>query len=234
MTPKHRFICAEIPEVNGEVTLSPEESHHLARVLRLTPGESVYLVDGRGGLAVGQIVDGSGRGAKVLVKEVSRGGARSRIRLCFAIPKGPALDFLIRRGTEVGVGGFQPLGTRFSLKAREWNEARWPRVIAEVAKQCEERFWPELFPALGLAEWLAARDRTRPLIFCDETDRTATLEVKQECDLLIGAEGGFGKDERESLLSAGAVRLGLGRNRLRVETAALTGIILLKHRLGEM
>lgn len=231
----HRFLSDSPLGEAREVTLSEEESHHLARVLRLSADAAVTVFDGRGAVAVGRIVSASPKGARIAIGPITRTAARSGVRLCFAIAKGPALEFIIRRGTEIGVAGFQPLGTRWSLKAKEWNEARWHRILVEVCKQCQDPWLPELAPARELSDWLASRETSRALVFCDEADRAADLgALSGGCDLLVGAEGGFSDEEREHLLAAGARRMGLGRNRLRAEMAAIAGTILLKHRLGEM
>ena len=53
-------------------------------------------------------------------------------------------------------------------------------------------------------------------------------------DLLIGSEGGWAADESERLLAYGIIPMGLGKNRLRAEMAAVVGVTLLKQRLGEL
>ena len=48
---------------------------------------------------------------------------------------------------------------------------------------------------------------------------------------IVGPEGGFTEEETESLVSAGAVKISLGLNRLRSETSAFlmaSGMILCK------
>lgn len=67
-------------------------------------------------------------------------------------------------------------------------------------------------------------------------DSTAALQTAAEdsdrskpCLLLIGPEGDFTEQEMKRLEAAGAKPIGLGRNRLRVETAAIavvTGAVL--------
>jgi len=231
----HRFLSDESFVPGRDLILSPEESHHLVRVLRIEQGQEVAVIDGRGHFALADVIEARPKGSVVRVKEVRQSGARSRVQLCFGLPKGPALEFIIRRATEIGVVGFQPLATRYSLKLKEWNEDRWGRILREVAKQCEELWLPTIHPAAVLSDWLAKRESGRMLFFCDEADRGALLgAISGECDLLVGAEGGWSDEERTAIHAAGAIRLGLGRNRLRAETAALAGAILLKHQLGEM
>jgi len=43
--------------IEGQVQLEPDQSHHLANVLRLEPGQPVVLFDGKGTLAQAVITD---------------------------------------------------------------------------------------------------------------------------------------------------------------------------------
>ena len=45
-----------------------------------------------------------------------------------------------------------------------------------------------------------------------------------ECLIIIGPEGDFTPDEMERMIKAGAKPVGLGRNRLRAETAAIAAL----------
>ncbi len=232
----HRFLSATPLKTGATVTLEAEQSKHLAKVLRLEEGTVVGLIDGRGGLASARITSVHARAAQVQVIEVQTATARSKVRLCFGAPKGQALDFIFRRATELGVQSFQPLQTRFSSPVKGWNDERWASVVSEVCKQCEELFFPDVAAPLTLDVYLKQRDPKRVLVLCDENARAdaAEIPVAAEVDLLIGAEGGFHPDEVAALRSAGVLSLGLGRNRLRAETAALVALTLVKKSLHEI
>jgi len=233
----HRFFHPKIPSLSGETTLSSEESHHLLHVLRVKNGETITLVDGNGNVAVAEVVKAHAKGTEVRVLNLKTEAPSTRVHLAFALPKGPALDFIVRRCTEVGISSFQPLVTSHSLKKNAWNETRWHRVVAEVSKQCQAAWFPQLHSALYLEEWLASRDRRRTLFFCDENDRKVPVENGsniQEADIVVGSEGGWNREEVEKLAAAGGKAFSLGVNRLRAETAALVATTLLKARLGEL
>ena len=232
----HRFFCAESLVQGAAVTLSPEESHHLAGVLRARPGEKVMLVDGRGALAVACLERVNRGGVVALVESVEVVAARNRVWIVFALPKSAALEFLLHRGTEIGVAGFQPLQTRFSLRADGFNRKRCERLVAQSAKQCEESHFPSLRDPLPLADWLARRE-PGALLSCDEGIREArpvAPATGTACFVVTGAEGGWDEGEREQLRGSGASSLGLGANRLRAETAALVAAVLAKRLIGEL
>ena len=90
---------------------------------------------------------------------------------------------------------------------------------------------------MGLNSWLLEkRDRERELIFCDEQARHDVLtnvSTEHQVDFLIGSEGGWSETERGLLQKEGR-GLGLGKNRLRAETACLVALTLLKKHWNEL
>ncbi len=232
----HRFL-APIPFKPGaEIELDPTQSRHLAKVLRVEQGEVVALINGLGEVALADVMTVHSKHACVRVTSVERDPFRSAIRLCFGIPKGQALDVTVRRTTELGIEGFQPLQTRYSVPVKGWKADRWATVVAEVAKQCEVLVFPQIHEPQTLEQWLRSRPAGRALVLCYEESRfdKSELDSGTPVDLLIGPEGGFHPDEVEALKKAGAALLGLGRNRLRAETAAIVATTLVKKQMGEI
>ncbi|MFM8313513.1 MAG: RsmE family RNA methyltransferase, partial [Deltaproteobacteria bacterium] len=183
-----RFLLKAELICGAEVELSYEESHHLAKVLRMEVGSECELVDGAGTVAKASVVDNHPKRARCLILKVNKEKNLNKIHIAFAIPKSNALDFIIHRCTEVGVASFQPLTTDHSLKINSWNETRWERVVTETAKQCQEIYFPVVLAPLTLESWLfQKRDTNRELIYCDEEARHNTLDsisVEKEVDLL--------------------------------------------------
>src|SRR5689334_20354581 len=110
MTP--RFFVPDLDPATGEAVLSPEESHHLARVLRLIAGDDVVVFDGRGTAYAAQIVRADR--ARAVVKlggslEVDR--LPSALTLVQAVLKGDAMDAVVRDCTMIGVEAIQPVVT---------------------------------------------------------------------------------------------------------------------------
>ncbi len=232
----HRFLSESALSENTHVSLSSEESHHLARVLRMKSGDSAVLVDGNGAWAKACVLDANPKKSILEISSVQRETVRPRLQVCFAVAKGPAVEFIIRRATELGVASFQPLITAHSLAPKQFNDERWTKIIVEVCKQCEAPFFPVLQSPLSLSQWLGSRPSQRALFFCDEADRVTpvTSEISGPCDLLVGAEGGWNDEERKLIGNHKPRRFGLGKNRLRAETAALVAVTLLKEKLHEL
>lgn len=231
----HRFISNFPLDAGKEIPLDEKESHHLAKVLRLEVGAKVVLIDGKGSVAAAILTLVKPKQSVAKVLSVETPGKPSAITLCFGIPKGQALDFVFRRAPELGVLGLQPLQTRHSSTLKGWNPDRWQSVVEEICKQCESPFFPQVHLPLTLSAWLAKRDPSRLLLFCDEAVRHSDFQTAEKgIDLLVGAEGGFSREEAHEVEKAGASFLGLGANRLRAETASLVALTLVKSRLGEI
>lgn len=236
MSNNPRFLSLELPPIGGRVTLDPEQSAHCARVLRLQNGESIILINGQGTLGKATIVNSHPRNTQVEVVELQTASVRSEAHLVFGITKPPALETIFKKCTELGVSSFQPLVTAHSLHPSSWNSERWKKIIVEASKQCQELWFPNLLEPLSFSDWLTQRNTSSPLVFCDENERTGSVDKKLQgpVEILIGPEGGWSQEERQKLLQASVIHLGLGKNRLRAETACLVALTLTKLQLGEL
>ena len=232
----HRFVFTESLSEGATVLLGADQSHHIAKVIRLEEGEEVALIDGQGQLAHGTLVEVRSKATSVRISKVERSAPAHQVRLCFGVSKGQALDFIFHRATELGVSAFVPLLTQHSSPAKGWNNARWMQVVAETCKQCEELHFPEVAEPQSLQTFLQTRDPKRAMVLCDEKAREGEPlpALPRGVDVVVGAEGGFHAAEVELLRNSGAVLLGLGRNRLRAETAALVALTLIKKHTREL
>ncbi len=212
--------------------LDREESHHATKVLRMTAGDAVDLVDGRGTLAHGTLSGVDAKATTVHIDEHRTMAARNGVTVAFGITKGAALDFIVHRLTELGVAEMVPLLTDHSLAPKEWNEERWMRVLRETAKQCQETWFPRLHTPISLTEFLKTLQGKRFAV-CDEADRKVS-SMDGVSTVLVGPEGGWSLDERRQFTAMQAPLLGLGANRLRAETAAVAAAVLAKRALGEL
>ncbi|NBX82962.1 RsmE family RNA methyltransferase, partial [bacterium] len=156
--------------------------------------------------------------------------------LVFGITKPIALESILKKCTELGIASFQPLVTDHSLHPGSWNADRWNKVIVEACKQSQELWFPALAEPLTFSNWLSQRNALHSLIVCDENERTPSLThpLKTPVEILIGPEGGWSVLERERLKSLNGTSLGLGKNRLRADTACLVALALTKNAVGEL
>ncbi len=107
-----RFLVHENLKPGASIQLSPEESKHCIRVMRLGPGDKILLTDGQGIEAMAQI--SSVEKACVVADIISISATENRafrLELIQAPLKGPRMDWLIEKAAELGGDAIHVLGS---------------------------------------------------------------------------------------------------------------------------
>jgi 16S rRNA (uracil1498-N3)-methyltransferase len=222
------------------VSLSPEDSRHALRSLRLRPGQAVTLADGRGWWADGRLAGGGGGVATVSVLEV-RTVAREHPEVSVALgpPGADRLAWAAQKLTELGVD--EILLLRTERVARWWGPGRERAPLERLLRVCREAAMQSrraFLPALGLRGLdQALAEEPRPVVLWErataplrETLPTPPAPVR----LVVGPEGGLSDGEAERARGAGAPLASLGPRILRTETAAVAGAALVLAGLGRL
>lgn len=240
--------CYIAPEQwrSGRLVPGPDEAHHLLHVLRIEAGDTL------------EVFDGQGRTAEAVVEEVRhpeltlRPGPerhherpRPEIVLVQALPKTQKMEWIVQKGTELGMGRLVPVVThrvvvrpdeRRAVKKRD----RWAAVALGATRQCSSAWVPEIAPIQKLGRWLNESPRPERLLFGDLAPGAAPLKEalaqaasgSPSCiGMVIGPEGDFDETERAMLIDAGATPVGLGDAVLRTETAALYALSVMRYEL---
>jgi 16S rRNA (uracil1498-N3)-methyltransferase len=209
----------------GELRLPESVARQVTTVLRMQPGERVVLFDGSGSEWVGELTR-AGKAATVrLVERRDRPASPARrVRLCQALLKGERMEWVLQKGTELGVASFQPLLTERVVARRTDVPERWRRIVIEAAEQCGRTELPALQPPVSLEEALTGEGAHA---FCWEGERQGSLWRAlaggglKELSLYVGPEGGFSDGEAELARTRDAMVVSLGPLILRAETAAV-------------
>jgi 16S rRNA (uracil1498-N3)-methyltransferase len=235
------FVSADAIE-GGIVRFSPVQAHQILRVLRLTPGDAVTVFDGTGRELDAELVAASPREARARVRQERRPRVESGIRLTLAqvVPRGPQMDLIVAKATELGISRILCLEAEHSVRRGSGQAARWGRLAAEAAEQSGRVAVPEILEVAGLPRYLAEREPAEPLLLCH--DREAGVPLAALCGalspcaaatVLVGSEGGFSPEEVARCEAAGARLAWLGPRRLRSETAALAALAVIQACLGD-
>lgn len=228
------------------VTIEGEEAHHACRVKRLEAGDTVRLVDARGGWSDASLTRTFKRGREWAI-ELSLGHthvapmATPIVHACVAPPKGDRLAEMIDQLSQVGAASWTPLiSERTVVEPREAKLDRLHRIAIEAMKQCGRAHALEIRPAVRLRDLvkdLAAgqggEGSTRVIIADASGSDVLALppvQAPMAAWLLVGPEGGFTPSEIESARAAGASVVSLGVHTMRIETAAVVGVGLLMAR----
>ena len=244
-----RFTVASDRIRAGHVAFDRDETHHLARVLRLGAGELVVVADGDGHEytvrleAVGETATGT-----VVREGVSAVESPLAVTLVQGIPKGDKMEYIVRAATELGLRGVQPVITARTvvrLELSRWRERarRWQRVAKEAAKQSGRAVVPEVHAPQPLADWLAtaAATEAHTLRLCLWEGEARPLgavvggaATPTAVELLVGPEGGLAREEVDAARERGFVAVGLGPRILRCETAGPAAVAILQFRFGDL
>ncbi len=235
------------PSVGDEAVLPTEESRHLIKAMRARVGDSLCLIDGRGRRLDAELIETGAATTRVCIiscKTDRQEIARPRLCLACGVVKGRRFEWLLEKAVELGVHTIQPLQTTHGeIDPRPGKLDRWRTLLISATKQSGRSWLPDLAPPRPLTDWLAGQQgrglhygvaRTR-----DRSWDGAGRDVHSPGDLLadpcdpqgdlawvVGPEGGWDHAELTALAAAGTpVRL--GPHRLRTETAACAGLVLM-------
>jgi 16S rRNA (uracil1498-N3)-methyltransferase len=242
----HRFFIDPDHLTGRHVYFDADQAHQLRRVLRLRPGDRVLVLDGRQWQYDVTLEEVSNARAVGLLGERTAAGGEPAVRLTLyqSLLRREKFEWVLQKGTELGVAAFVPVITRRSL-LRDADDvtpeklARWRRIIKEAAEQSGRGLLPDLSPPVPFAA--ALDDAVRPALIAWEEERDMNLraalrphEGTTEVALFVGPEGGFEPEEIAAARQAGVLSVTLGRRVLRTETAAVVGAALVLYELGEM
>jgi 16S rRNA (uracil1498-N3)-methyltransferase len=167
--------------------------------------------------------------------------------LALAVSRFPVMDAIVEKAVELGVKSIQPLFTEFSFvrtrSALSANKVeRWDKIVRSATQQCGRGDLMPISPALGLDEFLSKFNQKSSVMGLFAYEGPSTLSVKdyvtekkkeagplKEIWVFVGSEGGFSYDEVEKLRNLALHPVTLGSQVLRVETACMALVSVLKY-----
>jgi len=248
--PDFRAYCPLPAAEPRELTLSPEESHHLVVVNRARAGDPVVAFDGRGREWTCRLTSDR-KQAAVLIVQSARVAAPLpyAITLAQALPKGPAMDAIVRKATEIGATRIIPLESERTQVHLDDDRSdrkvgKWQTAALEAAKQCGNPFLPEVLPVQTTAALLASTETydlklvaslhpgAKSLKTVLAAFRTAHGRAPFKVLWVVGPEGDFTPAEMNLAGRNGFEPITLGPLVLRCETAATYALSVLSYELG--
>ena len=221
-------------------TITDSEHHHLRNVLRITPGETIRIIDGQGNVYTAEILgmdtDQSLSEARILTHEFHSKGPCS-LTLFQGLPKNDKMELILQKTTELGITEVVPMYSAYALQKPSQNRyERWHRVVVSATKQCKRVWLPELCNPQTFEASLAQLEKfSLRLLFIspNHSGESQTQYIKTvlrrvpdptTIALFVGPEGGFSDQEIAVLVDSGCVAVTLGTNILRTETAAIVAV----------
>jgi 16S rRNA (uracil1498-N3)-methyltransferase len=251
----YRFFVA--PEaINGRAVRidEPALTHQLSHVLRLAPGDRITLLDNSGweyAVALEQ-VDRDRAAGVIEQRSLAETEPRLKLSLYVALLRGERFEWVLQKGTELGVSAFVPVVCQRSViddiaDISGAKVERWERIVREAAEQSRRAKLPKLRPAMlfdAACEHAIRRSRAFVLWEGDGARSLRTLlrdhpaavagNAPFSISLLSGPEGGLTESE---LATAVMYRMGLaslGPRTLRAETAPLAAAASVLWEYGDL
>lgn len=223
-------------QVGAVVILEEEEAHHL-KVRRLSDGDSIRLVDGRGGVATGRLaLDNEVLAARVVATTTVP--APAVLELLVGAGDKERFLSLVEKATELGATRIVPLMTERAQtvagRFRMEHVDKAVRRAREAIKQCGAAWSPTIMPPMLLSEALRpVAGRMVRLLADREGAQLPQIRESDGVQWAVGPEGGFTEAELAQLRQAGFKPVVLGALTLRYDTAAVAALAITQNaRLG--
>ena len=224
----HIFYTPDIENQSSYYDLSEEESKHCTRVLRLKAGAEITLIDGKGGVFLGKIVDSSSKKrTRVDILSFVRDPKQRNYNLHMVVAPTKSLDryeWFLEKATEIGIDEITPIvcdhSERTMMKVDRLN-----KIVIAAMKQSQQSFLPIVNEPIKIKDFFELNVEGKKFIaHCADNEKKQlkhSLKENEDAVILIGPEGDFSDTEIEAALSLGYIPVTLGNTRLRTETAAL-------------
>ena len=216
---------------NGIHHLEPDESRHAVKVLRLKSGDEIELTDGQGYLYHARVTEADSRECSFSIVEKKEIQHREfNISIAIAPTKNmDRTEWFIEKAVEIGIDKIYLLICKNSER-RTINHERLVKITVSAMKQSGQVRLPYVSELIPFHEIITQKVEQK---FICHVDAATPDQLKSKANpkksylVLIGPEGDFSKEEIRMALDHGFIKVSLGPNRLRTETAALTACQLL-------
>lgn len=232
---------------NNTCLIEGEDVKHISKVLRCRVGENLEICDNDNNEYICEItnIDKSQVELNILEKVDIKRESDLKIKVYQGLPKGPKMEMILQKLTEVGVDEIILVETKRTVvkvdnKKEDKKIERWERIIYEAAKQSKRGKIPTLRGVLSFKEALADMKENDFNIAPYENERTKSIKqaIKgldiNNIGIFVGPEGGFEDTEIQAIEEIGGQSVSLGPRILRTETASLVASSIVLYELSDL
>jgi len=238
-----KFFITPQQITGNSVLLDGPDAAHIARTLRMRPGESLTLCDGEGFDYLCRLETASPETctAEVLERKPSATEPKTALTLYVGMPKAEKAETIVQKATELGAAAVVFFRCRFCVAKPadfEKRAVRLRKIAREAAMQCGRGRIPEIGGLLSYEEMLRQAARAEMPLFLYEgggMSLTGRLQSRAfvTCCAVSGPEGGFSPEEAAKAEAAGLAIVTLGPRILRCETAPLAAAAAVFYQTGD-
>ncbi len=222
------------PNIKQSLLLNEDESRHAIKVLRLSVGSKLYIVDGKGGFYTCEVRVAHEKKCEVKIVEEIQNYERQDfyIHLIIAPTKNmDRIEWMVEKCVEMGIHEISFIQTRYSER-KEIKTIRIEKIAVGAMKQSLKAFLPKINEMITWKAFLQkeVNESQKMIAHLEEGDRKLIQNLaipKGNYAVLIGPEGDFTTEEISDALKKGFLPVTLGNSRLRTETAGLAACFTL-------
>ena len=232
---------------NNTCIIEGEDVKHISKVLRCRIGEELEVCDNNNNEYICEVtnIDKNQVELNILEKVDIQRESDLKIKVYQGLPKGPKMEMILQKLTEVGVDEIILVQTKRTVvkvddKKEDKKLERWERIIYEAAKQSKRGKIPSLRGVLTFKEALADMKENDFNIAPYENEKTKSIKqaIKgvniNNVGIFVGPEGGFEETEIEAIEDIGGQSVSLGPRILRTETASLVASSIVLYELSDL
>lgn len=232
---------------NNTCIIEGEDVKHISKVLRCRVGEELEICDNDNNEYICEItnIDKSQVDLNILKRVDIKRESDLKIKVYQGLPKGPKMEMILQKLTEVGVDEIILVQTKRTVvkvddKKEDKKIERWERIIYEAAKQSKRGKIPKLRGVLSFKEALADMKENDFNIAPYENEKTKTIKQAirdkdiNNIGIFVGPEGGFEGTEINAIEEIGGQSVSLGPRILRTETASLVASSIVLYELSDL
>ncbi len=223
-------------DIDGDLArFHEEESRHLAQVLRKSVGDEIHLINGQGlfAKAILQSVHKKECLAQIVERQQNYNERAFQLHIAIAPTKNiNRLEWFLEKVTEIGIDSVALLLCERSERKKVRLD-RLNKIVLSATKQSLKAYLPtivDLTPFEAFVKQHFPKGTKKCIAWCDYTNNQHlkhNYQAKEDVIILIGPEGDFSPKEVQLALENGFSPIGLGKQRLRTETAGITACAII-------
>lgn len=227
-----------VPDAANAIELPEEEAQHAVRVLRMSNGDEMMLMDGKGTFYRAIITEATKKRCFYRIEEAMPQQRQWQPHLHLAVAPTKNMDrmeWLAEKATEIGFDELTFLKCRWSERTSIKTE-RIEKILVSAMKQSHKAWKPVVNEMTSFEAFLRKvqnENIQKFMCHCHDEELGEKKHLKDVIErgkdtlILIGPEGDFSAEEVKQALLQGFQSVSLGKSRLRTETAALVAVHLM-------
>lgn len=223
-------------QIFPEIIIDSDEQQHITKVLRMRENEEIFLTDGNGNFAKGNLIF-EGKKVSLNVSEIQKNLSDFSPKLHIAIAPTKNIDrieFFVEKAVEMGVSEISFILTE-KTERKNINTDKIRKQAISASKQSLRFYFPKINNLTKLSDFIKNQNPENTFVaHCNENlerinlnqisgliTHNSKLITQNQITFLIGPEGDFSDKEIRILAEKGIKAVSLGNQRLRTETAGI-------------